>query len=160
MIIVIEGLILCVLLVLYCLIGIRNGAVGLVHLYEKDVQERAIELGLTTSQKIKKNGAYFKIIGLVMYFAYAIICVYVINGADNFLEGFWQMTAIFLIMGVFDRIVIDGIWVGYTKTWVIPGTEDLRPYIPIKVHIKKWIITLVVYPLASAFIAGIMTLLL
>lgn len=88
MIIVIEGLILCVLLVLYCLIGIRNGAVGLVHLYEKDVQERAIELGLTTSQKIKKNGAYFKIIGLVMYFVYAIICVYVINGADNFMDSY------------------------------------------------------------------------
>ena len=24
-------------------------------------------------------------------------------------------------------------WVGHTKAWIIPGTEDLRPYIPVTV---------------------------
>ena len=35
--------------------------------------------------------------------------------------------AILLIVGVFDRLYIDWYWVGRTKVWIIPGTEDLMP---------------------------------
>lgn len=38
--------------------------------------------------------------------------------------------AILLIMGVFDRLYIDWHWVGRTKAWIIPGTEDLMPCRP------------------------------
>ena len=37
--------------------------------------------------------------------------------------------AILLIMGLFDRLYIDWHWVGRTKAWIIPGTEDLMPCI-------------------------------
>ena len=49
-----EGLGLGFLLYLICAIGIRNGVVGMVHLYDKKVQERVVELGLTTAQQIRK----------------------------------------------------------------------------------------------------------
>ena len=55
-------------------------------------------------------------------------------------------------MGIFDRIVIDIIWVGHTKAWIIPGTEDLMPYIPWKCHLKKWGMTLIAYPVMAAVI--------
>ena len=158
--VIMEGCVLAVLLYLFCLVGIRNGAVQLVHLYEKDVQDRAVELGLITAEKIKKNAIIFKSTGVVIYLVYPLVCVYGINGARGFISGFWQITAILLIMGVFDRIVIDVIWVGQTKAWIIPGTEDLRPYIPAKVHAKKWIMTLIVYPSVAAILAGIMALVL
>ena len=45
MVVFFEGIVMCFILVMYCVIGIRNGAVGLVCLYEKDVQERVVELG-------------------------------------------------------------------------------------------------------------------
>ncbi len=35
MLIIIEGLVMCLFLLLYCVIGIANGPVGLVVLYEK-----------------------------------------------------------------------------------------------------------------------------
>ena len=54
---------------------------------------------------------------------------YDINGARGFWNGFWQMLVILMISGLFDRIFIDWWWVGHTKAWIIPGTEDLRPYI-------------------------------
>lgn len=158
--ILIEGCILAVLLYVFCAIGIRKGAVELVHLYEKDVQDRAVELGLITKEKIRKNAVIFKSTGILLYLIYPLICVYAINGTRGFVSGFWQITVILLIMGVFDRIVIDIIWVAHTKAWIIPGTEDLRPYIPLKVHIKKWIMTLVIYPAAAAILAGIMELIL
>lgn len=49
--VLIEGLVLGVLLVLICAVGIRKGAVGMVHLYEPEVQARCVELGLTTFEK-------------------------------------------------------------------------------------------------------------
>lgn len=156
----IEGLILSLVLYLICALGIRNGAVNMVHLYSKEVQDRAIELGLTTGEKIRKAGKRFKLVGLLFYFCYTILCVYVINGARGFLPSFLQFVAILWIMGVFDRIVVDLIWVGHTKAWIIPGTEDLMPYISVKAHLMKWIVTLLVYPTMAALICGLMTLIL
>ena len=53
--VIMEGLILSFWLLLICVVGIANGPVGLVVFYEKEVQLRAIDLGLTTLEKIKKN---------------------------------------------------------------------------------------------------------
>ena len=52
------------------------------------------------------------------------------------------MTAVFMIGNLFDRLFIDEFWVGHTKAWFIPGTEDLMPYIPIKVKIKNGLVTI------------------
>ena len=158
--VVIEGIILSLCLYLVCAWGIRNGAVNMVYLYEKKVQDRAVALGLTTEEKIRTSGKRFKLFGLLLYFVYALVCVYVVNGTRGFLPCFLQFTAIFLIMGVFDRICVDTIWVGHTNAWVIPGTEDLRPYISRKAHLIKWIMTLVMYPAMAAVVCGIMTLVL
>lgn len=43
------------------------------------------------------------------------------------------------------------------NAWLIPGTEDLKPYIPVKVLVRKWIGTVVVYPLIALLMAKIMT---
>ena len=45
--VLLEGVGLGVILMLVCAVGIRNGAVGMVHLYHADVQERCVALGLT-----------------------------------------------------------------------------------------------------------------
>lgn len=63
-------------------------------------------------------------------------------------------------MGIFDRIGIDLIWVGHTKAWIIPGTEDLTPYIPLKIHLMKWAVTLILYPIMGALICWIATIIL
>jgi len=78
---IIEGIGLGALLVLVCAVGIRKGAVGLLHLYEPDVQERCISMGLTTKERIKHNQMLFKVVCLPIYIAYILVCVYVINGA-------------------------------------------------------------------------------
>jgi len=86
------------------------------------------------------------------------LMVYGINGARGFWNGFWQMLVILMISGLIDRIFIDWWWVGHTKAWIIPGTEDLRPYIYGKTLVKKWVGTLVGFPILAAVLAGIMQL--
>ena len=84
-----EGLGLGVLLVLVCAFGIRKGAVGMVHLYHEDVQERCVEMGLTTHGRIKRNSKLFKFCCVPGYLAYVLVFVYAVNGA----RGFWAAVA-------------------------------------------------------------------
>ena len=157
---ILEGLGLGFLLYLICAIGIRNGAVGMVHLYDQKVQERVIELGLMTAEAIRKRSVRFRSLCLPGYLAYVLICVYVINGARGFFEGFWQGFVILLIMNLIDRFLVDDYWVGHTKAWIIPGTEDLRPYITAKDKKKKWIMGTVGMALLAAILSGVMALIL
>lgn len=157
MIVVFEGIVMCFILLMYCVVGIRNGAVGLVCLYEDDVQNRVVELGLVTKKQIKKQFIISTIILFVPLFTLVPYMVYGVNGVTDFTEGFIQMTIILMILGFFDRFFIDWYWVGHTKSWLIPGTEDLRPYIPVKMLIIKWLGTLVGYPLIALLIAKVMT---
>lgn len=149
-----------VLLVAYCLFGIRNGAVGLVHLYHQDVQDRCVELGLTTREQIRKRQIYFKISGIAGYVIYILLCVYLLNSARGFFSGFWQIFAILSVANLIDRIGIDWYWVEKTDTWTIPGTEDLKPYIDRNDKIIKWLFGTVGFAILSAVIAGIMALIL
>ena len=153
---IIEGLGLGVLLVLVCAVGIRGGAVGMVHLYSREVQDRCAELGLTTHEKIKRNALLFKALCIPGYIAYVLICVYAVNGASGFLTGFWQLLVILSVMNLIDRFLVDGFWVGHTKAWTIPGTEDLKPYITAKDKCKKWIFGTVGMVIISAVLSGLM----
>ena len=157
---ILEGLGLGFLLYLICAIGIRNGAIGMVHLYDQKVQERVIELGLMTAEAIRKRSLRFRSLCLPGYLIYVLICVYVINGARGFFEGFWQGFVILFIMNLIDRFLIDEYWVGHTKAWIIPGTEDLRPYITAEDKKKKWIMGTAGMALLAAILSGIMALIL
>ena len=153
--VILEGLGLGALLGLVCAAGIRKGAVGMVHLYDQKVQERCVALGLTTKEKIKRNALRFKALCIPMYLIYVLICVYAINGAHTFWDGFWQCFVILSVMNLIDRFLIDGYWVGHTKAWVIPGTEELMPYISKADKRRKWLSGTVGMAVIAAIFAGI-----
>ena len=156
--VILEGIGLGLILMLICALGIRNGAVGMAHLYNEDVRKRVVELGLTTDEKIKRRGVIFKSVCVPIYLIYVIVCVYIINGTRGFLSGFWQALIILMIMNLVDRLVIDEYWVGHTKFWIIPGTEDLQPYITAENKKQKWLIGTVGWAVIAAVIAGMMCL--
>ena len=157
---ILEGLGLGFLLYLICAIGIRNGAFGMVHLYDQKVQERVVALGLTTAEEIRKRSVLFRSLCLPGYLIYVLLCVYAINSARGFWPGFWQGFVILSIMNLIDRFLIDDYWVGHTKAWIIPGTEDLRPYITVKDKKQKWIMGTVGMAFIAAILSAIMALIL
>lgn len=156
---ILEGLGLGALLVLVCAVGIRKGAVGMVHLYSTAVQERCVELGLTTKERIKRKAILLKVVCLPMYLVYLFLCVFVINQAQGFLATLWQSFVILFVMNLVDRFLIDEWWVGHTKAWIIPGTEKLMPYITKADKRRKWIASTVSMALLAAILAGLGTLL-
>ena len=155
-----EGIGMGLLLCLVCAAGIRNGAVGMVFLYDRKVQERAVELGIIAEEEIRKRGALFKSLCIPGYLVYILVCVYLINGARGFFAGFLQSFAILSIMNLIDRFLVDDYWVGRTDAWVIPGTEDLRPYITAEDKKKKWIMGTAGMAVLAAVLAGVMALIL
>ena len=157
MLIALESLVMGFILLIICVIGIANGPVGLVNFYEKDVQERVVELGLTTKKRIKRNSLICSAAMFIPIIFLVPAMVYFINGARDFWDIFWQISIILWIMGLFDRVFIDWYWVGHTKAWFISGTEDLMPYIPAKTVIFKWTGTIVTYPIFAAVISAVIT---
>ena len=155
---ILESIGLGTLLVLVCAIGIRKGAVGMVHLYSPAVQDRCVELGLTTREKIRRNALLFKLVCIPGYIAYVLVFVYAVNGARGFLAGFWQLLVILSVMNLIDRFLVDGFWVGHTGAWTIPGTEDLRPYITTKDKCRKWLFGTVGMAVISAVLSALMLL--
>ena len=160
MLIVFEGLILSFWLLLICVVGIaKDGPVGLVVFYEQEVQDRVVELGLTTKERIKKISIISTMaLFLPMVTVFPVI-VYFYNGVNGFMDYFIQLAVIYLIAGLFDRLFIDWWWVGHTKAWIIPGTEEFMPYIYGKTLVGKWLGTLIGFPILAAIISGVITLL-
>ena len=154
--VILEGLGLGALLFLVCAVGIRKGAVGMVHLYSPAVQQRCVKLGLTSPERIRRNSLLFKAVCIPGYIGYVLVCVYGINGARSFAAGFWQRLGILSMVNLMDRFLIDGYWVGHTNAWTIPGTEDLKPYITAKDKQKKWLCGTVGMAGIATVLAGIM----
>lgn len=155
---IIEGIVLSFVLLLVCVINIRNGAVGGVHFYEQDVKDRVVEMGLITKEQIKRNKLLSFIPFAVGLLILAPVMAFCVNGAETFLQGFAQLTVMYAVCGLFDRIFIDWYWVGRTKAWVIEGTEDLMPYIDGKVWVKKIVLTIVLYPALAALLSWVFML--
>ena len=154
---ILEGLGLGILLILVCAVGIRKGAVGMVHLYSSAVQQRCVKLGLTSPERIRHNSLRFKAVCVPGYIGYVLVCVYGINGARGFAAGFWQLLVILSMMNLMDRFLIDCYWVGHTNAWAISGTEDLKPYITAKDKQKKWLCGTVGMAVIAAALAAMMT---
>ncbi len=153
---ILEGIALSFWLLIICVVGIADGVHNMAFLYEEDVQNRVLELGLISKEKLARNRKIMMTALFVPIIAISILLVYGLNGARGFKEGFYQLTFILLFAGLFDRLFIDFYWVGKTKAWIIAGTEDLMPYIPKKTLIGKWLGTLIGFPLLAAIIALLM----
>lgn len=158
MVLLLECLVICFILLVPCVVVIANGIEQAVFLFEKDVQERVMEMGIITKERMERNCKAFKIPTLTVMTAFALWAVYGINGARGFWTPFFQIYAMAMAEGLFDRLFIDWYWVGHTKAWTLPGTEDLKPYIPKKTLILKWLIILIGNPLIAACLSGIMYL--
>ena len=158
MLILMEGIVLSFILLLFCVVGIANGPEKFTIFYEKNVQEKAIKLGYTTKKEIKRQTIISIIVLYLPCFVLVPLMVCYINGAKEFWNIFIQSLLIMYIMGLFDRLFIDWYWVEHTKAWDIPNTDELKPYIPMKVKIEKWVGTIVGFAIIALIIASIMNL--
>ena len=76
----------------------------------------------------------------------------------DFKTAYIQAYLLFLVMNWFDGIVLDRVWVGHSKIWIIKGMEEV-PYIkPWKTVLIKRGAATVLYLVVALVLAGLVML--
>ena len=152
-------------LVLYCLLftamvkfAVRGGAIDGLYFYPKPVQERALEIGLTDRETMHRKRKRFMILFYVVMLAALLLIIGQWNGVRGFKTAYLQALLCLEVINWYDGIVIDRLWVGHSKFWMLPGTEDL-PFVQTwpQVLKKRCILTLI-WIAGAALVAGLIVL--
>lgn len=157
--ILLKIILFCALFTLMVKIGVGNNALNGLYFYPKPVQEKVYELGLTDRETVAKKRKVFMIAFFAVMAAALILILRVWNGIQSFWAAYWQSLLFLEVMNWYDGIVIDRLWVGHSRFWVIPGTEEI-PFVQTwpQVLKKRGILTLI-WIAGAAIVAGIVVLL-
>lgn len=80
------------------------------------------------------------------------------NRIDSFKTAYLQALLFLEVMNWYDGIVIDRLWVGHSKFWIILGTEDL-PFVQTwKQVLKKRCILSLIWGAGAAIVGGLVIL--
>ena len=140
-------------------IGVGNNALNGLYFYPKPVQERAFAIGLADRAAVAKKRKRFMIPFFLVLTASLLLIIGLWNGVRTFGKAYWQALLFLEVMNWYDGIVIDRLWVGHSKFWVIPGTEGV-PFVQTwKQVLKKRGILTLIWIVGAALVAGIVILL-
>ena len=136
-----------------------SGAIDGLYFYPKPVQERAYALGLMDREKVSRKRRRFMIPFFLVMAAALVLIVGLWNGICTFWPAYWQALLFLEVMNWYDGVVIDRLWVGHSRFWIIPGTEDL-PFVQTWPQVlKKRVILTLFWLFGAAIVAGIVVLL-
>jgi hypothetical protein len=157
--IILQLVLFCVLFTLMVKIAVGNNALNGLYFYPKPVQEKAYELGLTDRETVAKKRKFFMTAFFAVMAAALISIIRVWNGIQSFWTAYLHALIFLEVMNWYDGIVIDRLWVGHSRFWVIPGTEEI-PFVQTwpQISKKRGILTLI-WLAGAVIIAGIVVLL-
>ena len=96
---------------------------------------------------------------MLVLLAALVLIIGLWNGVRTFGKAYLQALLFLEVMNWYDGIVIDRLWVGHSKFWVIPGTEEI-PFVQTwKQVLKKRGILTLIWIVGAALVAGIIILL-
>jgi len=158
MITVIQLILFCLLFTLMVRYSVRGGSVNGLFYYPKTVQERAFEICLSTREEMKKKRKVFMTEFYAVMGVALVLIIAVWNKVTDFKTAYIQALLFLEVMNWYDGIVIDKIWVGHSKFWILPGCEDLSFVQTWKQMFKKRIILTLIWVAGAAVVAGIVVL--
>ena len=157
--IILQLVLFCALFTLMVKIAVGNNALNGLYFYPKPVQEKAYELGLTDRETVAKKRKLFMTAFFAVMATALILIIRVWNGIQSFWTAYLHALIFLEVMNWYDGIVIDRLWVGHSRFWVIPGTEEI-PFVQTwpQISKKRGILTLI-WLAGAVIIAGIVVLL-
>ena len=156
---ILQLILYCALFTLMVRLAVGNNALNGLYFYPSPVRERVYALGLTDRATVARKRKQF----MIPFFLVMLAALLVILTVWNKISGFWPAYAqalLFLeVMNWYDGVVIDRLWVGHSRFWVIPGTEDI-PFVQTwpQVLKKRGILSLI-WIAGAAAVAGMVVLL-
>ena len=139
--------------------AVRGGAVNGLYFYPKAVQERAYAIGLTDRETVRMQRKQFMTLFYIVMLTALVLMICVWNRISDFKTAYLQALLFLEVMNIYDGIVIDKLWVGHSKFWILPGTEDI-PFVQTWGQVaKKRSILALIWLIGAAIVAGIVVLL-
>ncbi len=156
--IVFQLILFCALFTLMVKIAVGNNALNGLYFYPKPVQERAYEIGLTGRETVARKRKRFMIPFFLVMLTALVLLIGSWNGVNSFWPAYLQALLFLEVMNWYDGIVIDKLWVGHSKFWLLPGCEDI-PYVQTwKQVLKKRGIMTLIWIVGAGIVAGIVVL--
>ncbi len=139
--IALQLILFCTLFTLMVKLAVGNNA---LYFYPKPVQERVYELGLTDRKTVAKKRKRFMIPFFLVMLAALLLIIGLWNGVRDFWRAYGQALLFLEVMNWYDGFVIDRLWVGHSRLWIIPGTEDI-PFVQTwkQVFTKRGILSII-----------------
>ena len=156
--IVLELALYCLLFTIMVRYAVRGGAIDGLYFYPKTVQERAIEIGLTTREVMRRKKKIFMTEFYIVMLAALVFIIGVLHRVSDFKAAYLLALLFLEVMNWYDGVVIDRIWVGHSKFWILAGCEEL-PYVQTwKQVLKKRGFLTLVWIAGAAIVAEIVVL--
>jgi hypothetical protein len=157
--IVLQLILFCALFTMMVKLAVGSSALNGLYFYPKPVQEKVYALGLTNRETVARKRKYFMIPFFLVMLSALVLIIGLWNGVRRFWPAYWQALLFLEVMNWYDGIVIDRLWVGHSRFWIIPGTEEI-PFVQTwpQVMKKRGILTLI-WIVGAALVAGIVVLL-
>lgn len=139
--------------------SVRGGAINGLYFYPKAVQERAHEIGLTDRETVKKQRRRFMTLFYIVMLTALVLIIAVWNQIRDFETAYLQALLFLEVMNIYDGTVIDKLWVGHSKFWILKGTEDI-PFVQTWMQVlKKRSFLALIWIIGAAIVAGLVVLL-
>lgn len=152
-------------LILYCLLfivpvkcAVKNSGLNCLYFYPKEYINEAQKRGIADKDTTMQKGKRFMIPFCVVLLIVLVMIISVWNHVTDFKTAYVQAYLFLVVMNWFDGIVLDRVWVGHSKIWVIEGMEDV-PYIKSwKTVLVKRTLAMGLYLIIALAVAGIVVL--
>jgi hypothetical protein len=138
--------------------SVRGGAINGLYFYPKAVQERAYEIGLTDRETVKKQCKRFMTLFYIVMLSALVLIIAVWNRVTDFKNAYLQALLFLEVMNIYDGVVIDKLWVGHSKFWILKGTEDI-PFVQTWAQVvKKRSFLALIWVVGALIVAGLAVL--
>ena len=158
-------MLLIIQLVLYCLLfflmvkaAVKDNGMNCLYFYPPAFIDEAARRGLADKDETMKRGKRFMVPFCIVMLAALVAILSLWNRVTDFWTAYVQSYLFLVVMNWFDGIVIDRLWVGHGKIWVIEGMEGV-PYLkPWKEVLIKRGLGTVLYLVIALGVAGLVVL--
>ena len=148
----------CLLYALFVKCAAKGSGLNCLYFYPKEYIDEAQKRGLADKNAVMKKGKRFMAVFCLVMLVVLVLIISVWNRVTDFKTAYIQACIILVIVNWFDGLVIDRLWVGHSKLWIIEGMEGV-PYVkPWKTVLTKRALSTAVYLIISLVVAGIVVL--
>lgn len=153
--IIVQLIIYLLVFTLMVKIAVRDNALNGIYFYPKEVQKRALEIGLIDEPTINKKRKHFMIAFYIVMTVLLLCIIGLWNQAADFKTAYLQALLFLEVMNWYDGFIIDEVWVRFSRFWDIPGLEDMDYVQPWAQMFKKRLLLTIIWFVGAAIIAGI-----